>query len=210
MSLVDTEHVLVIPTELFHSIGHFQGFCGDTEKYLDEILSPEVTSYRPRRDMENDPSFKQLIPYVIFRYRDERGVVSVFQYTRGNGQGEQRLHSKRSIGVGGHISSDDAVELNPYDEGMRRELEEEVVIETGFQGRLVGMINDDESEVGKVHLGVVHIMDVEKPNVSAREDDITHAGFQEVSSLVREADQFETWSRICLESLFNSESLFKP
>ena len=106
---VQTEHVLVVPTELFHRLGHFQGFSADAGRYLDELLSPRHTSYRPRQEVEHDPGFKQLIPYVIFRHRDAAGTVSLFQYTRGKGQAEARLHSKRSIGVGGHISAEDRV-----------------------------------------------------------------------------------------------------
>ena len=72
MSLVETERVLVVPTELLHSIGYFQGFCLDVEKYFDELLGSEQISYRPRSEMETDPSFKQLIPYMIFRYTSGR------------------------------------------------------------------------------------------------------------------------------------------
>ena len=109
MSEVPTEQVLVVPTELLHQLGYFQGFLPGAEGYLDTLLSPQHTSYRPRSEMEADPSFKQLIPYVIFCHRDAAGNLSVFRYTRGTGQGEQRLHSKHSVGIGGHISSDDAV-----------------------------------------------------------------------------------------------------
>src|SRR5438067_13089831 len=137
MSLVATEHVLVVPTPIFHGLGHFHGFCGDTERYLRGLLDPAHTSYQPRASMEQDPSFKQLIPYVIFRYRDAAGQTMLFQYTRGKGQGESRLHAKRSIGVGGHISADDAAQVSAYEEGMRRELEEEVVIDTQYRGRRV-------------------------------------------------------------------------
>ena len=165
MTLVHTEQILVVPTELFRRIGYFQGFSADVEKYLDELLNAGHTSYRPRGEMEEDPSFKQLIPYVIFRHVDAAGRTHVFEYTRGKGQGEKRLHSKRSIGIGGHISSDDAAEINPYQEGMRRELEEEVQIDTPYTERCVGLINDDETEVGRVHLGVVHIFDVAEPAV---------------------------------------------
>ncbi len=151
MSTVDTEQVLVVPTELLHQLGYFQGFTTDVARYFDELLSPANTLYRPRGEMENDPSFKQLIPYVVFRHTDTQGHVSVFQYTRGKGQGERRLHSLRSVGVGGHICVDDQssqLDLNPYQEGMRRELAEEVDVATAFDDRLVGLINDDETEVG--------------------------------------------------------------
>lgn len=199
---IATEHVLVVPTELFHRLGHFQGFSPDTARYLTTLLTPENTSYRPRGEMEKDPSFKQLIPYVIFRHTDAAGNVSLFQYTRGKGQGEKRLHAKRSIGIGGHISSDDADCHNPYEEGMRRELSEEVIISTEYQSTMVGMINDDLTEVGKVHLGVVHFFDVASPAVQPREEEILEAGFRPVAELLAECEQFETWSQICLQALF--------
>jgi predicted NUDIX family phosphoesterase len=202
MSLVATEHVLVVPTELFRRLGYFQGFCGDTDRYLQGLLDPAHTSYRPRPAMEQDPSFKQLIPYVIFRYRDPAGQTFLFQYTRGKGQGEARLHAKRSIGIGGHISADDAGRANAYEEGMRRELAEEVEIATAYQSRLAGLINDDESEVGRVHLGVVHLFDVEQPAVEPRESEIIEAGFRPVGALLAESAKFETWSQICLQALF--------
>ena len=140
--------------------------------------------------MEQDPSFKQLIPYVIFRHTDAAGQPRLFQYTRGQGQGEQRLHRKRSVGIGGHISADDAAEIDPYEEGMRRELAEEVIIDTPYRQRCVGLINDDETEVGKVHLGVVHLFDVETPDVRPRESEIVDAGFEPVASLLADLDGF--------------------
>ena len=202
MSQVATEHVLVVPTKVFHRLGHFQGFSGDVERYLRGLLDPVHTSYQPRPVMEQDPSFKQLIPYVIFRHVDGGGQTRLFQYTRGRGQGEARLHAKRSIGIGGHISADDAGEPSAYEEGMRRELAEEVIIETPYHGRMMGLINDDETEVGRVHLGVVHVLDVERPAVEPREADIADAGFRPVSELLADLSGFETWSQICLKALF--------
>ena len=207
MSTVQTEQVLVIPTPLFHECGHFQGFSSDIEKYLSRMLDPAVTRYLPRDQMEQDPSFKQLIPYCIFQHTDGDGKVSVFQYTRGKGQGEARLHSKRSIGIGGHIStldlSDNADEQASYTAGMQRELDEEVTIGSKFTQQCVGLINDDENEVGKVHLGVVHLFEVETPNVTANESEIIESGFVSVETLLAEVDQCETWSQICLKALFN-------
>jgi predicted NUDIX family phosphoesterase len=202
MTPVAIEHILVVPTSDFHRLGHFQGFCGDTDRYLRGLLDPALTSYQPRPAMEQDPSFKQLIPYVIFRYRDAAGQTLVFQYTRGKGQGESRLHAKRSIGVGGHISADDAAASSAYDEGMRRELEEEVIIETPYRGQIAGLINDDETEVGRVHLGVVHVFDVERPLIRPREEDILEAGFRPVGELLADFNRIETWSQICLRAIF--------
>ena len=204
MPATDTEQVLVVPTQLFHDLGYFQGFSSDVERYLEPLLGSDHVSYRPRGAMEQDPSFKQLIPYVIFRHTDADGNVSVFEYQRGSGQGESRLHAKRSVGIGGHISSDDAEvdSANPYQEGMARELEEEVVIDTRYEDRCVGLINDDETEVGKVHLGVVHLLDVAEPSIRPAEEDIISRGFRPVEELLADLEGFESWSRICLEALF--------
>lgn len=191
------EHVLVVPTMLFHELGHFQGFHDDVQRYLSTLLDPIHTRYMPRDEAEHDPSYKQLIPYCIFRHGD-----SIFCYTRGTAQGEARLHAKRSVGVGGHISTlDRDRSKEPYRAGMERELEEEVSIETGYSEELVGMINDDLTDVGKVHLGVVHIFDVDNPQVLPREKSMIGSGFVPLAQLVRDRDQFETWSQICLEFL---------
>ena len=101
-SPVPVEHVLVVPTELFHELGHFQGCCPDVDAYLQTLLDPLQMRFEPRDTVEEDPSLKQLIPYCVFRHQER-----VFHYRRGTEQGEQRLHSKRSIGIGGHISSTD-------------------------------------------------------------------------------------------------------
>ena len=200
---VQTEQVLVVPTELFRRLGYFQGFSKNVDHYLDQLFDAQHTSYRPRHEVEQDPSFKQLIPYVIFRHIDSAGMPHVFQYTRGKGQGEGRLHSKRSVGVGGHISSDDGSDGQvPYQVGMRREVAEEVVVGSPYAEQCVGLINDDESDVGRVHLGVVHIFDVEEPDVQPREADIIEASFQPVSALLADLSRFETWSQICLRALF--------
>ena len=191
------EHILVIPTAVFHEVGHLNGFCHDIDRYLSVILDPQHASYRPRPAMEQDPSFKQLIPYCVFRCNGQ-----IFYYQRGTAQGETRLHAKKSVGVGGHVSTQDLNgESIPYIEGMRREIEEEVDLETGWVESCVGLINDDETEVGKVHLGIVHVFDLDNPKVSPREKSMINAGFASPADLVNELDQFESWSQICLKYL---------
>lgn len=206
MPAVAEERVLVVPTKRFHQLGHFQGFSAEMDKYLPALLEGGDLGYRPRSEMEQDPSFKQLIPYVLFRFTAPDRSVQLFQYTRGGGQGEKRLHAKRSVGIGGHISSDDASKKTTtndvYREGMLRELTEEVIIETQYREKCVGLINDDETPVGKVHLGVVHICDVDNPNIRPREADILDAGFRPVAELLAEIDRCETWSQIVVKALF--------
>jgi predicted NUDIX family phosphoesterase len=204
MPEVQTEQVLVVPTAVFHALGHFQGFSTDVARYLEELLSPENTRYLPRWKAEEDPGYKQLIPYVILQHVDPAGRRLVFQYTRGKGQGEGRLHSKRSVGIGGHISETDVTDqaIHPYHDGMERELGEEIAIHSTYRQRCVGLINDDETPVGRVHLGVVHVFDLDRPAVEPREADILESGFRPVEDLLADLTGFESWSQICLRELF--------
>ncbi len=200
LSRQQVEHVLVVPTLLFHEIGYFQGFSERTEPYLKTLLDPAYTSYRPRDEVEDDPSYKQLIPYCILRYGER-----LFSYERGAASGEERLKQKRSIGIGGHISASDAGKSDSaYQEGMRREIDEEVYLDTTYREQLVGLINDDQTEVGKVHLGIVHIFDLDSSKVRPREKSIIEAGFATPAQCDKDRDQFESWSQICLDHLFSA------
>jgi predicted NUDIX family phosphoesterase len=206
MSNVSEEKVLVVPTALFRELGYFQGFTANVSRYLPQLLEGGNLDYRPRSHMEEDPNFKQLIPYVLFRWVDANGTVHLFDYLRGSGQGERRLHAKRSVGVGGHISSVDAAvgaSKHAYREGMRRELDEEVVIDTRYSEQVIGLINDDETPVGRVHLGVVHLCHVEEPHIRPREADLLDAAFRPVANILPRLDQFETWSQIAIRALFS-------
>lgn len=193
------EHVLVVPTLLFHEVGYFQGYQPSSEKYLSILLDEAHTSYRPRNEVEQDPSYKQLIPYCLFVYNG-----SVFYYRRGKAGGEGRLHSKRSVGIGGHISStDQAARERRYFAAIEREIAEEIDVQCGYTQRCVGLINDDLTEVGRVHLGIVHIFELEAPKVLPREQSILETGFALPADLLTQIDEFETWSQICLKSLFS-------
>ncbi len=197
------EHVLVIPAALIDSIGAFNGFESDVDRYLDKILQSDQLSFQPRSRMETDPSYKQLIPYVVLQWNDPHGRPQVFAYTRGGGGGETRLHAKRSIGIGGHISREDAGDGNdPYVAGMHRELFEEVRLDSQYSERCEGLIYDPSNEVGQVHLGVVHRLVLQSPQVVSNEDDLADGGFVPVNELKQQFDRLETWSQLALESLF--------
>ena len=198
------EQVLVVPTRIFHGLGCFQGFCADIDRYRNVLLDTANVQFQPRGKVEVDPGFKQLIPYMIFCYTDSSGKVSVFQYVRGKGMGESRLHHKRSIGIGGHIAAEDQGQHSEdvYREGMLRELHEEVVLHTTFTEQCVGLINDDSTEVGSVHLGIVHRLDVAEPNIKSNESDLIESGFMLLDELRNHRDQLESWSAISLDALF--------
>ena len=188
--------VLVVPGSEFDRLGRFQGFSADADRYLKALLVPEFAHFAPRSEVEDDPSRKQLIPYVVFRARDQ-----IFCYTRGGSGGEARLRAKRSLGVGGHVDEADADgrgTFDAYELALRRELDEEVAIASAGTLTLVGLINDDSTPVGQVHLGVVHLYELKSPNVTPREAALADAGFIAIKDVVNQIDTFETWSQICL------------
>ena len=196
------EEVLVVPCSLLDQLGPFSGFQTSVDRYLPALLDRSNQSFRPRSLVEDDPSFKQLIPYVILECSDQR-QTQLFKYTRGKGQGEKRLHALKSIGIGGHISVEDAEGDDWYRNGMQRELTEEVHIECSGNDRIVGLIYDDTSDVGRVHLGIVHIMQLSSCKVTPREDQLVESGFKPVETLIEEdLANMETWSQLCLRHLY--------
>jgi predicted NUDIX family phosphoesterase len=184
-----SERVLVVPTAVFHAAGVFHGFSDRVGHYLPRLLDPEHLLYLARDEAETDPSYKQLIPYVVLRHRGR-----VFHYTRGGG-GEKRLHARRSVGLGGHVTAEDG----DYRAGMLRELSEEVSLPDGCAERCIGLINDDRTPVGQVHLGVVHLLELPTPDVRSREAGLTAGGFAPQAELRAALDAFETWSQFLLE-----------
>jgi predicted NUDIX family phosphoesterase len=199
MSSVD---ILVVPRRVFDEVGPFQGFREGAAAYLDAFFAAGVAEFRPRAEMEADPAYKQLIPYVVLTCDG-----GVFAYTRGRAGGESRLHDRRSVGVGGHVDAGDLAPGRPvrqaYIEAVARELAEEVVIGARAADLgVIGLINDDGDAVGRVHLGVVHRLELERPEAVANEDALRDAGF--VPLVEAAADpRFEAWSRLVLAHLLS-------
>jgi len=200
-------YILVVPTQSLwdEGRGYFQGFCSEPDKYLDVVNKQAF--FRRREPSEQEPEFKQLIPYVIIICEAANGDILIFKYRRGKGTGETRLTGQLSIGIGGHVDmvDDDNAPLNElYQKGMIRELNEEVKIKTTvLEEKCVGLINDDSMPVGKVHLGVVHVMKVAMPEVeTADESEVDQAGFISLSLLRQIKYELETWSQIALDALF--------
>ncbi len=191
------EYVLVFPSRILNEIGYFNGIDFNTEKYLDVILDPENHLFMNRNSAECNPDYKQLIPYVILQ--SEKGIYS---YLRGKLMGEKRLHGCRSIGVGGHISiTDPGLFGTTYEEGMKRELFEEIDIKSDYIEKRIALINDDSNDVGRVHFGVVHLLTLEKPVVRPREKSINESKFITTVELQNSISEYETWSQTCIEAL---------
>jgi len=194
------ENILVVRRSLLDQIGAFQGLCFDVERYLPAFLARENNFFTPRGPAETNPDFKQIIPYVLLVHGD-----SVFHYVRGKKAGEQRLVAKGSLGIGGHMNNEDEDLFNfdreAYNVAVQREVAEEVFIETTYTNHVVALLNDDSNEVGKVHLGVVHIFRLESAAARKREAMITESGFLTISELRTRRDALETWSQLCLDGL---------
>ncbi|MEY2486729.1 MAG: hypothetical protein QOG67_1958 [Verrucomicrobiota bacterium] len=194
------ENILVIKRELFEQLGHFQGLSFEPRRYLDAILSRGNNFFLPRSKAENDPTHKQIIPYVLLAHGEK-----VLHYVRGKKAGEQRLVAKGSIGIGGHMNDTDeslfAWDEAAYRAGVEREVNEEVRIETKFEDTIVALLNDDSTEVGQVHLGVVHVFKLAEASVQKREAMITNLAFLGKEELMARRDLLETWSQLCLENL---------
>src|SRR3954451_13000943 len=194
------ENVLVVRRSLFDELGSFHGLNFEPQKYLSAILSRGNNFFLPRADAENDPSYKQIIPYALLAHGG-----SVLHYVRGKKAGEQRLVAKGSIGIGGHMNDTDeslfAWDEQAYRAGVEREVNEEVNIETTFDDRIVALLNDDSTEVGRVHLGVVHVFKLDEPKVEKREAMVTNLEFLSGDELLKRRDCLETWSQLCLDEL---------
>ena len=193
------EQVLVIERKVLEQVGMFQGLTFDVDTYLREIFVQGVPRFMPRSQVEENPAYKQLIPYVLMSYQDK-----YLSYIRGRRAGEARLVGNRSIGIGGHINPADDMPLfntdfyETYLTAVEREVAEEVSVETSHTDRVVALLNDESNEVGSVHLGIVHHWILDAPNVSKREQMITQMAFMRPAELHEVRDTLETWSGLCL------------
>lgn len=194
---LETEQVLVVPATVWEEAGAFTGFTANVDHYLPRLLHPAHLCFLDRAVAEQDPAFKQLIPYIVLRCGEQ-----VFHYRRGRAGTETRLQAFRSLGIGGHISSQDgAIPLDPYRKGMMRELNEEVELYSGWSQRCIGLIYDPRTPVGAVHIGVVHVLDLEQPRARCREAALEAGEFAPLEKLRQVRTEFETWSQFLLDVL---------
>jgi predicted NUDIX family phosphoesterase len=158
-----TEQVLCVKRQDIFPDGAWHGFVSEGLERHQKVIR-ERYSFMPRAEVEDDPSYQQIIPYVVFRHGDK-----YFLTHRLRASSEKRLRKQYSLGVGGHINPADLEGGDPIQDGLKREWEEEVTYDGTFEARLIGLLNDESSPVSKVHLGVVFVVDGDTPNIAIRE-----------------------------------------
>ena len=194
------EMILVVRRSLLESIGLFQGLSFEVDRYLPAILARSNNFFSPRPSAETDSSLKQIIPYAILTSQGK-----VLRYKRGKKTGEQRLVAKGSIGIGGHMNDHDeglfALDKDAYLAGIQREIDEEIIVDRPLVNRIAALINDDSNEVGQVHFGVIHVLELAEPTVEKREATILNLDFLTPEELRADRENLESWSQICVDHL---------
>jgi predicted NUDIX family phosphoesterase len=185
------ELVLGIPRSRAPAGASWRGVAyGDVEPFLANVAAHGT--YRPRRDVEDDPSWKQVIPYVVLR---DRGRIFLMRRTRAGT--DARLHERYSVGVGGHVGPEDG----GVQGGLAREWSEELAADWAPEFRLVGLLNDDSDPVGAVHLGVVYLVEANGRPVEVRETHKLEGSFVTPVQVLRVYDRLETWSSLVYDHL---------
>lgn len=197
------ERVLVVPTDVVLAelglgvgqpdVGGQAGFFpGKDAACLELVRSRGYFEERPRA--EQDPTIKQIIPYGMVVFEDQ-----VFLLRRTKRGGEARLHEKVSLGVGGHINPADVAGDDLQSavlRGFERELHEELDLSAPYRLRRMGVLNDDSNSVGKVHLGVVFLVELSAPHIRVREVDQLAGELVPAASLGMHRARLETWSAL--------------
>lgn len=210
------EKILCIPREAFESNEVFQGFRSlagreDLGEYINSHPDHKVAFFHPRPEAEIDETKKQIISYCLIMCGD-----SVLTYERGKKGNEARLHAQLSVGIGGHVDeSDDPEEyFFAYQNSVKRELKEEIGLEidhNAIKNTVIGLVNDDSNPVGRVHLGVVHVIQVDEIQAQRIlqncENTFVNPSFVPLSDFHDEklASRLESWSAYIIEHLFEQD-----
>jgi predicted NUDIX family phosphoesterase len=196
------EKILVIPRQKMEAVlGHFQGFLPAKTEHVHDLLQSDKLEFVDRNPAETNPQLKQIIPYCILTHKGK-----ILTYERGQSGGEQRLRTKLSIGIGGHINPIDSLhslQTNPktYENALERELQEELSYQSILSRQTLGFLNDDSNPVGEVHLGVVEVLELSSDTISSKEDSIQNPTLKTLAELEGQKEELENWSQLALPAL---------
>lgn len=190
-----SEEVLCVRSEDIFPDGAWHGFVTEGLDPYRAVIR-ERHFFMPRAQVEEDPSYQQIIPYVVFHHGDR-----YFLTHRLRASAERRLRRQYSLGIGGHINRADLSGGDPVIDGMRREWAEEVVYEGSFDAKLLGLLNDDSAPVSKVHLGVVFLIEGDSPQIAIRETDKLAGELLTLNEMRMYYLGMESWSQIVYDRL---------
>jgi predicted NUDIX family phosphoesterase len=194
------EKILVVPREEVFTHGYVSGFLPITSLAPYEKTIKEQGVFLWRSAMEKDPNYKQIIPYLIFKYQN-----MYFLMQRRSDASEQRLKNKCSLGIGGHLREEDMKEQT-IDAWAQREFHEEINYSDKTTVSPLGIINDDSDAVGKVHIGFVYLIEGNSPNISIKSE-LKNGALMPLADIVKKADNLESWSKLVLPYLQQRELL---
>lgn len=192
------EQILVVPRTALFPDGAWHGLAAINA----ENFSATVTThgqFLPRAEMEVNPAYKQIIPYLIFEYNGR-----YFMMERRAEASEQRLKSKLSLGIGGHIRSED-IDGTDIATWAAREFEEEVSYSGSYTIELIGALNDDSNAVGEVHVGVVYLLRGNSDQIAIKSEHKSGM-LLTLEECLSMKERFENWSQIVLDFLANKSA----
>lgn len=189
------EQVLCVRREDVFPDGLWDGLVGDRMDAVHEAIR-ERSFFMPRADVEEDPSYQQVIPYVVFRHAGRYLLTK-----RLKASSEKRLRHLYSLGVGGHINPEDVANGDPVTDGMRREWEEEVEYTGTFSATPLGLIHEESAPVGRVHLGLVFLIDGDTPDISIRETEKLAGQLLTLDEMRIHYLEMESWSQLVYDRL---------
>ncbi len=189
------EQILVVKREKLFPDGDWQGLKIDNFAQCLAAIEQHA-EFHPRSLMETDPTYKQIIPYLIFQHENK-----FFLMQRSSKASETRLQNKYTLGIGGHVRADDLQQGSTLFDWAQREFHEEVQYEGNLKIGTLGVLNDDSNEVGKVHMGLVLMLFGESEEISVKSE---LAGGQLVTfdKLIEQMPNMETWSQIIVKTLW--------
>jgi predicted NUDIX family phosphoesterase len=189
------EHVLCVRREDLFPEGAWYGFISEGLERYQKVIR-ERSFFMPRAEVEEDPGYQQIIPYVVFRHGDR-----YFLTRRLRASTEKRLRQLYSLGVGGHINPGDLEQGDPIMDGLRREFDEEVVYSGSIEATLLGLINDDSSPVSKVHLALAFLVEGSSPEITIRETNKLAGELLTLEEMRMYYLEMESWSQIVYDEL---------
>ncbi|RKY84953.1 hypothetical protein DRQ11_10740 [candidate division KSB1 bacterium] len=195
--------IMVVKSDLLFANHHFEGFLPQHEyDYEKRILANY--EYLPRGIAEENPKYRQTIPYAIIC--NENQEIFTYQRTSGDNAGiEERLHGKWSWGVGGHIDQQKKIESNPIYATLLREIFEEIGVTKYRTIKILGYVNNESDSVGRVHFGILYRVNVISPKLIIQKREIDQGRFmsiQEIASINNDDNCIvEEWSQHALKAL---------